>query len=82
MLIPMPDGGVAIACGRGATLRKELCTVPGCAYVGEFLCDGPHLSGRGTCDRRLCRRHAHKVGADRHYCPSHASLPAPLELEL
>lgn len=41
-----------------------------CAAMSSFLCDWKLESGK-TCDAPLCGDHAHQVGTDRHYCPTH-----------
>lgn len=51
-----------------------------CRGISSFLCDWP-VDG-GTCDAPLCAEHAHQVGRDRHYCPTHAALHSVREPEL
>lgn len=45
------------------------CSVDGCLRVGGYLCD--FKTGRTTCDKPMCEKHAHEVGTDRHYCGHH-----------
>lgn len=57
----------AIVCNRDKLPRR--CPFCNRHWAG-LLCD--HPIGRGkTCDRRMCRRCATKVGPDRHLCPEH-----------
>lgn len=54
-----------IVCVRGV---KKKC----CAYCGKpavFLCDFP--KGKKTCDRPMCKGHAHEVDQDLHQCQEH-----------
>ncbi|WP_413194520.1 hypothetical protein [Pararobbsia alpina] len=44
--------------------------MPGCKATSEFQCDYRARPGK-TCDRHLCAVHAHQVGTDVHFCPSH-----------
>lgn len=42
-----------------------------CMVASDYLCDGPDTTGqRSTCDAPLCAAHAHKIGRNRHLCPS------------
>lgn len=41
-----------------------------CCAMSTKLCDWPLIEG-GTCDAPLCDEHAHSVGPDRDYCPTH-----------
>lgn len=41
-----------------------------CRSISAYLCDWP-VTGRKTCDVALCEAHAHEVGRNRHYCPTH-----------
>ena len=46
---------------------------PGCADcggVGDFACDFPVGDGK-TCDRPMCREHAHEISPEIHYCDGH-----------
>lgn len=45
----------------GSTMR--------CCAISSVLCDWPVADG--TCNAPLCAEHAHEVGPDRHYCPTH-----------
>jgi hypothetical protein len=42
----------------------------GCSAPSDVLCDYPVGDGK-TCDRAMCREHAHHVGRDVDYCPDH-----------
>lgn len=68
------DGGefTAFVCSRGRGRRSNmgLCLVNGCATPAEVLCDWPVGQGK-TCDRKLCRRCAKRVGDNLDYCPGH-----------
>lgn len=61
---------VGIVCSSGrrkaATPRCGFCDIPSAA-----LCDYPVTPGR-TCDKPLCRAHAHSLPNDRDLCPLHA----------
>lgn len=60
-----------IACTRGSGQKKRaMCDVEGCGAQHEKLCDWP-VGDKKTCDRKLCRAHAHKAGPNRDYCPAH-----------
>jgi len=62
----------AIACTRGSGPRKgAMCDVEGCGATHEKLCDWPMAGTAKTCDRKLCRAHAHKMGPNKDYCPAH-----------
>ena len=68
----------AIACTRGksgaAGGKRAMCDVQGCSTPYEKLCDWPVPGPEGkpkTCDQKLCKAHAHNVGPDRDYCPTH-----------
>ncbi len=41
-----------------------------CCAMSTKLCDWPMIDG-GTCDAPLCEDHAHSVGEDLDYCPTH-----------
>lgn len=41
-----------------------------CAGIGDTLCDFPVGDGK-TCDRAMCKDHAHEIGLDIHYCETH-----------
>ncbi len=41
-----------------------------CAAPSDILCDYPVGDGK-TCDRSLCRDHAHSIGRDLDYCDHH-----------
>lgn len=45
--------------------KEVICLAP-----GDYLCDGPCKTGKGTCDAPLCERHATQVGPNSHLCPS------------
>lgn len=65
----LPGGFSGIVCTRGRR-RAPRCSVEGCNAASGFQCD--HRGARGkTCDRHLCAVHAHQVGADTHFCPTH-----------
>jgi hypothetical protein len=69
------NGTTGIICTRGP--RKFVpCSVPGCGRPSVRLCDWPvtRAGVKGTCDAKLCARHATHVGPDRDYCPPHAKL--------
>ena len=75
------NGVTGIICTRGG--RRSYCSSPGCTNYSEKLCDYPvtRAGVQGTCDAKLCMRHATHVGPDRDYCPPHAKL-APKQEEL
>ncbi|VWB97369.1 hypothetical protein BLA15816_04704 [Burkholderia lata] len=64
-----PDGMSGIVCTRGRK-RAPRCSVPGCQASSAFQCDF-HTTTVKTCDRHLCAVHAHEVGDDVHFCPTH-----------
>lgn len=64
-----PDGVSGIVCTRGRR-RTPRCSVDGCKAPSGFQCDHRGPSGK-TCDRHLCAIHAHEVGSDVHFCPTH-----------
>jgi hypothetical protein len=68
------DGTTGIVCTRGG--RRSYCSSPGCTNYSEKLCDYPvtHAGVAGTCDAKLCGKHAVHVGHDRDYCGPHAKL--------
>ncbi len=41
-----------------------------CGDVCEFLCDYP-VGDDKTCDRPMCKNHAHEIASELHYCDSH-----------
>ncbi len=61
------DGMTGIIC---TNRRRPHCSVSGCNAVSGFQCDYRAGSGK-TCDRHLCATHAHQVGDDVHFCPTH-----------
>lgn len=65
----LPGGTSGIICTRGRK-RGRRCSVDGCDAPSDFLCDFQTKPGK-TCDRPLCAAHAHQVGADTHFCPTH-----------
>jgi hypothetical protein len=65
--VKLPNGVIAIVCSRG---RRQNCSMPRCTRPGTLLCDYPVAEGR-TCDRRMCKTHAAKIAANKHYCPQH-----------
>lgn len=73
--ITLPDGTRGLVCNRGRR-RARRCWVQGCEKPATQLCDFPvERRGRsGTCDRDLCRDHAHADGPDRDHCPPHHEL--------
>lgn len=61
-------GGTFVVCTRGK--RWPMCSVPGCGARAPLLCDFPIAKKKsGTCDAKLCERHAVAKGPDRHFCP-------------
>ncbi len=68
--IPFDDGKGArgFICTRGAR-RAAPCFY--CRNPHERLCDHPVGALGETCDRKLCRIHAHRVGKDADRCPDH-----------
>lgn len=75
--IDLGDGNVAIVCYRG---RRIPCSVPGCPNISTKECDHPILRKGvpGTCDMKLCDRHAKSIGPDRDLCPAHEKSPVPV----
>lgn len=68
-------GNGMIVCRRG---RRVVCSRPGCNRAALYECDFSVATRKsGTCDARICERHAKVVGDDRHYCVPHASAPEP-----
>ncbi len=67
----LPGGISGIICTRGRK-RSHRCSVDGCNAPSSFQCDYQTKPGK-TCDRHLCAVHAHLVGADTHFCPTHLS---------
>ncbi|MEK6290081.1 MAG: hypothetical protein V4793_01620 [Paraburkholderia tropica] len=65
----LPGGGSGIICTRGRG-RTPRCSVPDCSAPSAFQCDFNMKPGT-TCDRHLCAAHAHQVGPDVHFCPTH-----------
>lgn len=65
----LPGGISGIVCTRGRK-RAPRCSVAGCNAPSGFQCDHCAKSGK-TCDRHLCAVHAHQVGDDVHFCPTH-----------
>ncbi|MDR8105593.1 hypothetical protein KPB04_28055 [Burkholderia cenocepacia] len=65
----LPGGISGIICARGPA-RERRCSVEGCNAPSGFQCDFQTKPGK-TCDRHLCAVHAHLVGADTHFCPTH-----------
>jgi hypothetical protein len=63
-----PDGLTGIACT--SRRRAPRCSVDRCNAPSGFQCDHRAQSGK-TCDRHLCAAHAHQVGDDVHFCPTH-----------
>ncbi|VWD01553.1 hypothetical protein BLA17378_05273 [Burkholderia aenigmatica] len=64
-----PGGMSGIVCTRGRK-RATRCSVPGCQASSASQCDF-HTTTTKTCDRHLCAVHAHQVGDDVHFCPTH-----------
>jgi len=63
---------IAFVCGsrvRG-NLTREQCCCKDCGLPHTRLCDFP-VSGGKTCDRKLCDRHAKRIGPEKDYCPWH-----------
>ena len=48
---------------------KKCCV---CKEQTDRLCDGDVGSGR-TCDKGICKKHAHHEEPDRDYCPKHTT---------
>lgn len=69
----LTDGGMAnvIACSRGGRKMRRPCSMPGCPWRAEALCDYPVPGERRTCDRMLCRYHRRQIGQNKDYCPEH-----------
>ncbi|MCG0582125.1 hypothetical protein L6Q82_29565 [Burkholderia cenocepacia] len=65
----LPGGISGIICTRRRA-RERRCSVEGCNAPSGFQCDFQTKPGK-TCDRHLCAVHAHLVGADTHFCPTH-----------
>jgi hypothetical protein len=63
-----PDGLTGIVCT--SRRRAPRCSVAGCNAPSGFQCDH-RVRGGKTCDRHLCAVHAHQVGDDVHFCPTH-----------
>lgn len=63
------------ACYREPVHR---CATSGCAGAGVILCDYPvKRRGRTTsCNRRVCKACAARVGEDQDFCPPHARMAA------
>ncbi len=78
-LVDLGNGTTAVVCYRGR--RLEPCSVPGCPSVGSKLCDHPvtRKGVEGTCDMKICGKHATAVGPDRDLCPAHSKLKAPIQ---
>ncbi|WP_454825909.1 hypothetical protein [Paraburkholderia xenovorans] len=74
----LPGGGSGIVCTRGRG-RAPRCSVDDCNAPSGFQCDYPTRAGK-TCDRHLCAKHAHVVGADLHRCPEHIDAAAQTDL--
>lgn len=72
-LIGLREGGFAIACGPLAPRAR--CSVPGCQNHAGKLCDFPVTKKgvEGTCDAKLCDRHAADAGEGKDHCPPHAA---------
>jgi hypothetical protein len=70
------DGKPAHICIRGR-IRRPKCQVKRCGRASHFECDYP--VGEGTCDKRLCARHATRVGPELDYCPDHAATMSSRE---
>ena len=71
------DKGAVIgrACYREPAHR---CATTGCSGAGVILCDFP-VKRRGretTCNRRVCRTCAKRIGEDHDFCPPHARVSA------
>lgn len=66
-VVDLSNGATAIVCTRG---KRETCWNRGCDRNSEALCDCPVGDGR-TCDRRLCYKHRHRMGAGVDYCSEH-----------
>lgn len=64
--IKTESGIVAIVC----TIRPRQRRCRWCKADAPLLCDGPHPSGRGTCDAPMCSAHAQHIGPDRDLCPT------------
>jgi hypothetical protein len=67
----LPGGISGIVCTRGRP-RVPRCSVPGCNAPSGYQCDY-RIEQAKTCDRHLCAVHAHQIGADAHFCPTHLS---------
>jgi hypothetical protein len=63
-----PDGMRGIVCT--GKRRAKRCSVEGCNQPSGFQCDF-RTTAKKTCDRHLCAVHAHQVGPDQHFCPTH-----------
>ena len=74
---PIIIGGKAIgfACSRGD--QRQRCKI--CGMPATKLCDFPLKGEKAgkTCDMPLCHRHAHSVGPDVDYCPTHFEMKDP-----
>jgi len=51
-----------------------LCAEHGCGRPAVAFCDFV-LGLDGTCDRRMCRRHRHRIEHEIDRCPAHAQKP-------
>lgn len=58
-----PPAPCVAKAGVGEQLRQ-------CCDISAYLCDWPADEDH-TCDAPLCAAHAHQVGRNRHYCPTH-----------
>jgi hypothetical protein len=67
--VPLPGGGTAIVCQRGARRGNPRCSY--CDRPARYQCDEP-VGPSATCDRWLCDRHRFPNGADVDHCPEHA----------
>ncbi len=52
-----------------------------CCDISAYLCDW-ELSEGATCDAPLCTAHAHQVGKNRHYCPTHQAQAQHIQPQL
>lgn len=64
---------VTFICGKD--LDITMCSVPGCDFEADYLCDEP-MGGGKTCDMPVCEAHAEYIGQDLacddlHLCPTH-----------
>lgn len=64
-------GAIAIVCTRGP---RHAAPCHYCSKAHVVLCDHKTPGRKKTCDRRLCRDHAHHVEPDLDFCPEHRAV--------